>query len=307
MVTARRPPYRRLVIYQRPLAYLLGLEGIALLRAYAGEHDAEFTEARIAEIRRMLADPALDTAPLESDRTDTVTGYGIWSQTYDAPGNGLFPVEEPILDEILAPLPPGVALDAACGTGRHSQRLAALGHRAIGVDSSPGMLDRARTRAPHAEFRPGDLDALPVDDDSVDLVLCTLALTHVADLKPVFGEFARVLRPGGHLVLSDVHHELVELGSVPRVRLADGGRAFLPAHRHRAGDYLGAALPVGFAVRRCVEPRMRVQETSADATTEVGPWDDWPWSLLSMAPAAHRAAFHGTPSLVIWHFELTGS
>jgi SAM-dependent methyltransferase len=293
------------VISQRPLAYLLGLEGVALLRAYAGEHDAEFTAARIAEIRRLLADPALDTPPLAADRTDTVTGYEIWSRTYDDPGNGLFGIEEPILDELLAPLPAGVALDAACGTGRHSERLAALGHRVIGVDSSPEMLARARTRSPDADLRPGDLTALPVGDGTVDLVLCTLALTHVADLKPALGEFARVLRPGGHLVLSDVHHELVELGSVPRVLLPDGGRAFLPAHRHRAGDYLGAALPLGFAVRRCVEPRMRVEPSDADPATEIGPWETWPWSLLPVAPAAQRAAFDGTPALIIWHFQLT--
>jgi hypothetical protein len=42
------------VIYQHPLAYLLGLQGVALLRAYNGEYDREFTEARIAEIRAML-------------------------------------------------------------------------------------------------------------------------------------------------------------------------------------------------------------------------------------------------------------
>ena len=45
-------------MYQHPLAYLLGLEGIALLRAWAGDHDREFTEARLAEMRRLLADPA---------------------------------------------------------------------------------------------------------------------------------------------------------------------------------------------------------------------------------------------------------
>lgn len=43
--------YRRAVIYQHPLAYLLGLEGVALLRTFAGDFDREFGEARIAEIR----------------------------------------------------------------------------------------------------------------------------------------------------------------------------------------------------------------------------------------------------------------
>ena len=42
------------MIYQHPLAYLVGLQGVALLRAYNGEYDREFTEARIAEIRAML-------------------------------------------------------------------------------------------------------------------------------------------------------------------------------------------------------------------------------------------------------------
>jgi len=42
------------VIYQHPLAYLLGLEGIALLRAWAGDFDKDFAEARLAELRALL-------------------------------------------------------------------------------------------------------------------------------------------------------------------------------------------------------------------------------------------------------------
>jgi hypothetical protein len=50
------------MIYQDPLAYLLGLEGIALLDAWAGDHDRAFTEARLAEIRRLLEDEQLPSA-----------------------------------------------------------------------------------------------------------------------------------------------------------------------------------------------------------------------------------------------------
>jgi hypothetical protein len=46
------------MVYQDPLAYLLGLEGIALLDAWAGDHDRAFTEARLAEIRRHFQLPA---------------------------------------------------------------------------------------------------------------------------------------------------------------------------------------------------------------------------------------------------------
>ena len=51
--------YRRRVIYQHPLAYLLGIEGLALLRAWAGDYDEAFVRARLAEVRRLLDDPAV--------------------------------------------------------------------------------------------------------------------------------------------------------------------------------------------------------------------------------------------------------
>jgi SAM-dependent methyltransferase len=70
---------------------------------------------------------------------------------------GLIDVEQPIVREILNGLPVGVALDAACGTGRHTQYLASLGHRVVAVDSSPDMLAVARMRVPDAEFLDGDL------------------------------------------------------------------------------------------------------------------------------------------------------
>ncbi|MFG1994135.1 methyltransferase domain-containing protein [Actinoplanes sp. NPDC048988] len=298
--------YVRRVVYQHPLAYTLGLEGVALLRAFAGDYDRDFLEARVSEIRRLLDSPTLKGEGVTAARVDTVSGYQVWSATYDQPGNGLFAIEEPIVHEILDSVPPGVALDAACGTGRYTAYLAARGHQVIGVDSSPDMLAHARDRVPTADLRPGDLHDLPVPDDHVDVVVCALALTHLPDLGPVFAEFARVLRPGGHLVISDVHHELVALGSVPRVRSAGGDPGLLPAFRHRTSDYLGAALPLGLQPRRCEEPRMSGDvDRAMPGEFATGPWDLWPWSLQDIVPAATAAAWNGTPSQIIWHFQLT--
>jgi SAM-dependent methyltransferase len=297
--------------YQHPLAYLLGVEGAALLRGYTEGGDRESCEARIAEIRRLLDSPALAGDGVVVEHSDTVDGYGIWSASYDEPGNGLFAIEEPIvgeiLDGLLDPQRPGTALDAACGTGRHAAHLVERGYRVIGVDSSPDMLALARERAPRAVFEIGELHRLPVPDDHVDLAVCALALTHVPDLGPVFAEFARVLRPGGHLVVTDVHQERVALGSVPTVRLRDGRPARMPASRHRAGDYLAAALPAGLQVRRCVEPRDRPTEADRPAMAgeiDPGPWEAWPWSLVALVPAAFRAAAAVSPVLVVWHFQL---
>lgn len=278
-----------------------------MLRAFTGEFDRDFVEARIAEIRRVLADDALANAAVEVDRVDTVTGYRLWSATYDRP-NSAFDIDEPVVKEIVDTLPVGVALDAACGTGRYAEFLAGRGHRAIGVDGSPDMLARAHTRVPQGEFLLGDLHQLPVADAEVDLVVCALALTHIPTLKPVMAEFARVLRPGGHLVISDMHPEQVARGSIPKVRGAGGRPGRLNAYRHLIGDYLRAALPVGLHVRRCEEPRVPTNEPSrlADRTGTfgaVGPWDLWPWCLADMVPEATRAASAGSPALVIWHFQ----
>lgn len=292
------------VIYEHPLAYLLGLEGVALLRAFGGESDREFVEERLAEIRRLLDDPALVDAGVAVDRVDTVTGYDLWSATYDQPGNAAFDLDEPVVKEIVDALPAGVALDAACGTGRHSRLLAERGHRVIGVDGTPGMLARARERVPAGEFLLGDLHHLPVGDAEVDLVVCALALTHVPALTPVIAEFARVLRPGGHLVIADIHPESVARGSVPAVRGPGGRPGRLSAHRHLVGDYLRAALPVGLRVRRCEELVTGPPPATEPATT-VGPWELWPWCLAEMVPEAARAANRGVPVILVWHFQLS--
>src|SRR5919112_2649863 len=125
------------MIYQHPLAYLLGLEGLALLRAWAGDFDKEFVDRRLAEVRRLLATEALAAHHgVMVHRGDTLTGYRQWASTYDEPRNSLFDVDEPVMHEIIAAFPPGTAVDAACGTGRYADHLAGRGHQVIGIDSS---------------------------------------------------------------------------------------------------------------------------------------------------------------------------
>lgn len=288
---------------ENPLGYLLGLQGMALLRAFAGRHDAAFTEARIEEIRRLLDEDALADRAVAVDRLGFVDGYAEWASTYDDGRNALFDIDEPVVLPILESLPPGTAVDAACGTGRYAEHLAALGHRVFGVDGSPAMVRQARSRVPGAEFREGELRGLPIDDDSADLVVCALALTHVPELAPVFAEFARVLRPGGSVVIADSHRDSVLLGSIPTVRGPGGGRGRLTGYPHLAGDYLRAALPLGFTVRRCEEPTLPAGPPRA-ATAEPGPWDLWPWSLAAMVPEAAAAANADRPAAIVWHFTL---
>jgi SAM-dependent methyltransferase len=293
------------VIYQDPLAYLLGLEGVALTDAWAGDHDRAFTDARLAEIRRLLDDKKLQGRGVLAERVSTVLAYQQQSAGYDAEaGGGLFAADEPVVAEYLSGREAGVALDAACGTGRFAEFLARCGHRVIGVDSSPDMLAYARRRVPDGEFRLGALDRLPLPADSVDVITCALALVHVPHLEPVLAEFARVLRPGGDLVISDIHHELTTRGSVISARGPAGDPCIAATYRHRLGDYLRPALSLGFQVRRCEEPAAAPPDGPLpEPAADIGDWQDWPWSLMDYLPSASRAAGR-IPSLVIWHFQL---
>jgi ubiquinone/menaquinone biosynthesis C-methylase UbiE len=301
------------VIYQHPLAYLLGLEGIALLRAFAGEYDREFTLARIEEIRSLLdrADELGDG--VEETPMTMQEGYAQWAPWYDEPGNELLEAEEPVVREILDTLPVGVALDAACGTGRHAAYLASLGHQVIGVDATPEMLEVARAKVLAGEFHEGDLHDLPVADASVDVVVCGIAVSHVPELEPVLAEFARVLRPGGHLVLSDSRGFVADLGfPLARVR-PDGTFGYIPVWSRLASDYLAAALPLGFELRRCEEVRQRSPLVDAQGrdlhdpeTPEHRPGrPPITWALHRFAPEATNAAHRGRPLVIVWHFQLS--
>ena len=295
------------VIYQHPLAYLLGLEGIALLRGWAGDFDEAFVRARLAEVRSLVDDPALADHPgIRLARGDTQAAYRAWASSYDQP-NALFDVDEPVLFEILDGLPPGDAVDAACGTGRLARHLVDTGHTVVGVDSSPDMLAVARGNLPDTDFRLGDLHALPVDDASTDLVVSGLALAHVPDLGPVFAELARVLRPGGSVVVSDAHPELVFRGSVVTAPGPNGEPGLAATYRHPVGDFVRAALAAGLQVRRCEEPTRALppslDSASAAPSTAIGAFDDWPWTLLPLIPAAAAAAW-SIPPVIVWHFDL---
>ncbi len=143
----------------------------------------------------MLDDPVFEQAEstLEFDPKE---GYTLWSDSYDEPGNPIIALEEAVVRDLIRPVTPGRALDAACGTGRHAEHLARLGHQVLGVDVTPDMLARARDRVAEAEFQTADLRELPLEDASFELIVCGLALAHLPELDAPVGELARVLAPG---------------------------------------------------------------------------------------------------------------
>jgi SAM-dependent methyltransferase len=270
---------------------LLGIVGLALLRSRVTEQGGKaFCDARVADVRRILDhwdDPAV-RAEADWAEAPASEGYAIWASTYDVGFNPLIDLDNTVLRPILDRYPPGRALDAACDTGRWAEYLLQRGHLVHGVDESPEMLEVARSRLPNVEFSHADLRSLPLPAESVDLVVCSLALTHLPDLEPPLIEFARVLRLGGGAVLSNIHHLSLPLGGAVQTLTSTGKSIQLPASLFLPTDYINAALRAGFEIRSCAEVAWPdLVDSHGGPTTQ-----RW-------CPEAARAAYVGTPALMV--------
>jgi SAM-dependent methyltransferase len=127
-----------------------------------------------------------------------------WARTsaHDGFWSGTWPALRAMLPE------PGVGpvIDVGCGEGRAARELLKLGHRRIiGVERSPTLAAAAAAAAPEVPVLIGDAAALPVADESADLVLACMSLLDVDDLAGAVSEIGRVLRPGGALCMAVVH------------------------------------------------------------------------------------------------------
>jgi ubiquinone/menaquinone biosynthesis C-methylase UbiE len=150
-------------------------------------------------------------------RVSAQQAYKLWSETYDSePENAVMQLEARVFGALLSgvTLADRVVVDIGCGTGRHWGRLLDGRPRALhGVDSSPEMLAKLRARHPGAlvHVRAGARLA-PFGDATVDTVLSSLMLGYVDDLEGELREWARVLKPGGEVVVTDLHPQALLSG-----------------------------------------------------------------------------------------------
>ena len=165
--------------------------------------------------------------------------------------------------------------------------------RAAGIGQSTlyRWLAKARADVPGCDFRDGELTSLPVDSESVDVAVCALALEHVAELDAAVAELARVLRPGGRLLLSDLHPVAVAVGGAAYFQDAAGGAGVVRGYRHLHGDYLRAFKNAGLDVEQCLEPLIGHEEVQMQGPAAI------------FAPAAAEAAYLGLPMALIWELR----
>ena len=152
----------------------------------------------------------------------------------------------------LASLKPGqTVLDLGSGAGLDcllaAQKVGPEGH-VVGVDMTPEMIERAqnnakRVNATNVEFRQGYLEDLPVDSNTVDVIISNCVINLSPDKEKVFNEAFRVLAPGGKLAVSDI----VTAGPLPeQVKQSLSAWAGCVAGAVEAKDYIGIMESVGF-------------------------------------------------------------
>ncbi len=226
---------------------------MALLRGWPFD-SAELADAQLEAVRTTLSSSHVaSTATIDVDDLDVRDAYASWADTYDGP-NPLITAEQPVIRRFLDGIEGGLALDAACGTGRLSRLLGDLGHRVIALDASAEMLAHAATNAPGAALVRGDVHRVPIEDRRIDVVVCGLALTHVPTLRQPIAELARVLRPGGHLVVSDIHPVAVATGAHAFFVRQDGSRGVARNEVHWPGEYVQAFRSSDLTIEQAGEP-----------------------------------------------------
>jgi SAM-dependent methyltransferase len=126
--------------------------------------------------------------------------YDAW---FDQPwGAHAFVVERDALLDALGPLDCRRLLDVGCGTGRFTAVFEVAGAQVVGIDRDPRMLALAEQRTRSAGLLVADAQRLPLDDDSFDVAVAATLLEFASDPMGVLDELARVVRPGGCIVVA---------------------------------------------------------------------------------------------------------
>jgi SAM-dependent methyltransferase len=175
----------------------------------------------------------------------------------------------------LASLEPGeTVLDLGSGAGFDcflaARRVGPSG-RVIGVDMTPEMVEKARANALKAgvdnvEFRLGEIEHLPVADNSVEAVISNCVINLSTDKSQVFREAFRALRPGGRLMVSDI----VLAAPLPK-SLLDSVAAYVGCISGASlrADYLAMIAAAGFTeVAVVAEDRFPVETAASDSTLQ---------------------------------------
>lgn len=137
-----------------------------------------------------------------------------------------------VLDPVMLPRTlarsPRKALDVGCGEGRFCRMLRQNGVSSTGIDPTPALIAAARTRDPGGHYFEAEAERLPFGDESFDLIIRYLSLIDISDVQAAIQEIARVLQPGGTLLIASLNSFNTACGDTGWIKDNTGQRLFYP-------------------------------------------------------------------------------
>jgi len=177
--------------------------------------------------------------------------YDRWAGLYDTYDNPILFVAGHAVATLSGSVVGKQVFEFGCGTGRNLAALKAFGAAGLaGCDLSDGMLAEARRRDRAFDVTCQDMSR-PVahPDGTADIVLFCLSLEHVPDLLPPLREARRLLRPGGEIMIVEIHPALSAQGVAAHFSV-DGCEMRMPTFPHSLKDYARAFDALGLSVTR---------------------------------------------------------
>ncbi len=182
------------------------------------------------------------------------TNAEFWDQRM-AEGNDFFSILLwPAVEKLLYPVAGERILDAACGNGLTSRRLAQAGARVSAFDFSEEMIARARQRGGSSQIEYHVLDAtdrealLSLGAGAFDGALCNMALMDMAEITPLMNALAMLLRPNGRFVFSVLHPCFNNPSTVQMGELEDRAGALVTTYSVKISRYLTSYTQPGLAM-----------------------------------------------------------
>lgn len=226
-----------------------------------GDEHTELCWVTVEEMRRLEPAFAEDVEIIAGAVGSVARAYDTWSESYDTDLNPTRDLAAKVLRESPPPLAGARVIEVGCGTGQNTTWLAERARSLLALDLSPGMLQKARAlvTSDHVRFARHDITApWPAASGSADVVIALLVLEHIQDLAPIFDEASRVLRPGGELLLAELHPARQMLGK--QARYTDPGSGELvhvTAYPHDVADYVNGGVRAGLTLCELGEWRDR--------------------------------------------------
>lgn len=193
-----------------------------------------------------------------SDTSSNVQqAYNEWAEIYDTDENPTRDLNYKAIRCESFALTGKRILELGCGTGLNTEYLAQHAGHVIGVDLSEQMLAKARQRmeAKNVEFLTADITkSWSFKDTSFDFVVANLVLEHIQDLRPIFNEVLRVLRPGGQCYLAELHpYKQLRQSQAKYVSRETGEEVLVDAFTHMISEYVNKGLEAGLTLCRLEE------------------------------------------------------